>query len=121
PIGSVVRRAREGHLGGVYRRQWLAYVVIRGSARCHELVPDLGSGGRRVIELLDRDDPLEADQARVAVIGLELMLVLRGDLAGTTQRRLFRGRRTGAAPDHHAGGGSSPITVCDCSRRNCWT
>jgi len=46
-------------------------------------VPDLGSGGRRVIELLDRDDPLEADQARVAVIGLELMLVLRGDLAGT--------------------------------------
>ena len=118
---------------------------------------------RRVIELLDRDDPLEADQARVAVIGLELMLVLRGDLAGTTQRRLFvpavdqddavldharhgwladdvcvaqldreptarvrerrifRGRRTGAAPDRHAGGGSSPITVCDCSRRNCWT
>ena len=21
----------------------------------------------------------------------------------------------------HAGGGSWPITVCDCSRRNCWT
>src|SRR5437868_6055693 len=88
-IGSVVRGAREGHLCGEHRRQRLADLVVRDAGGGHQLVPYLGSGRRGVIELLDGDDPLEADQARVAVIGLELVLVLRGDLARPTQRGLL--------------------------------
>src|SRR5438105_4428762 len=162
-IWSVVRGAGEGHLRGVHQGKWLADVVVRGTAGRHQLVPDLGPRRRRVIELLDRDDALEADEARVAVIGLQLVLVLRSYLAGSTkcrllvpavdqddpvldharhrrladqvgiaqldrepaagirERGLLRGGRPRAAPNGHAGGGSSPITVCDCSRMNCWT
>src|SRR5436309_7818254 len=87
--GLVVRGARKSHLGGIHRRQRLADLLFRNPARSHQLMPYLGAGGGRVVELLDGDDPLEADQAGVAVIGLELVLVLRSDLAGATECRLL--------------------------------
>ncbi len=134
-----------------------AQSVARGPRRIgrHELVPDLRPGGRRIIELLDGHDALKADGARLAVIGLVVVLVVRRHLDGVAQRGLL----VGAVDEDHAildhrdllggagevhvaqldgepsrrlhtrlvGGGcvldhhDSPTTVCDCSRRNCWT
>ena len=67
------------------------------AGRAHELVPDLGAGGRRIVELLERHDPLEADHARLAGIGLELVLVLLGDLDGPAQGGLL----VDAVDQHH--------------------
>jgi hypothetical protein len=118
-------------------------------------VPDLRPGGRRVVELLDRHDALEADRARLAVIGLVVVLVVGSHLDRATERRLLvrsvdehhpvldQGHRLGFTSEvriaqldgepaggldagiglerHRVGGSSFEITVCDCSRRNCWT